>query len=1414
MRTKILIQVAKISLIVLLLLDTIAYSQCVNGAVRPADNFIVNTYSPRCNNGTDGELRFSNLYSTVGTNDFTNQQYSVRILNGPNGSSVYSIPLNSSNYTVTGLSAGVYTVDIIDQCGGNSADRVVTIQNPPANIPIINTNVVLKDKFTDTSLIGCGNVFKFRLKTMSGTTTGNVTYVFTNNLGASLTFINPIQQSANPNFTGFVIDINIPQDFFNGANLNYTGYNSCGAITGGVLELPVDQTIIFDTPKIVSVSNPVDQCLIGYDVKFFRINVVNPVQISVEELNNPGAIPLDINNQPIVAQQVNLTHLNATPLGGSTPVSLGLRFDVDYVITLVDACGLTYQKNIKQESVPFAPQISCSNGASVIDYAGYFDDVTFLNFNELPISSLAVPPLTITFNSGPNTYSTQSGTGSQVTSSAIGYPFSTIITTPNVPSLLSNDGVKSFPAGTYNFTVTDACGKTSTFDYTATCLRNSAISHTMNYCGPITSMVQVMISIPAVLTNTYAAIYKSDGTVVISGIIGNGAPFNYSSANGGTLNVNLQNNETYYFRYGGMISQNALSQPDQLGGVNGLPRLSGGYLYEYQFSVDLNPFYFTSIDACDTSVNMVATGGKAPYTYTLFDVAGTTQLTSYQSSSSFTGLVPGTTYTAKAKDDCGREFTQQFYVYLAPNPTIASLVQPTCQSSIGAVTFGSLPANWSITEMNSGTVYTGTTATYTISNLQAGTYNYIFKDVNTNCANQIALPISIVAYTNCPIATNDVVLYSGGSVSTINATLNDIQGAQVNPTTIRLIAPSIATDLVFCSTGQVIGFEIPNEGGWAVDIVSGVVTFTPLVNFAGIPSNVSYNVKDFNGNVSNEAVISFDLLPIAVDDTSYYAVGTAVTINVVLNDTLGDVVNPQTVAFVAPTSPSGIVTTPLSMVVPGEGSWSIDAVSGAVTFVPQAGFYGTPTPKNYQVSDLQGNVSNQAVITLNSQCELEVTCPNFGITTVQCYTEIPTATTLTIAAFEQLGDNSGTIGDTSCGNVVITATNSDFTGCNSDVVRTYTISVYADTNLNGLKDVNENAVLSTITCAQVFHVNDTVAPVFSSVLPADVVVECNAIPAVETLQATDNCGVVTVVSQDQMVLGTCNNSYAIVRSWIATDDCGNSVSHVQNITVQDTTSPVFTFNVPSELTIENGEAIPTYTVTAIDNCGVATISYEEETIQGSCSGNYEIVRYWTATDSCGNAEMISQVITIVDTTAPVFSENLQEVIYVDCGSIPVAPQLNATDTTSEVTITFEETKEQGDCVSMSRIIRKWTAEDACGNSSTFTQVLNMACEITIFNALTPNNDGKNDVFYLEGIECYPNNSVEIFNRYGAKIFEVKGYDNVSNVFTGKSGAEWNVSGDVLPTGTYFYIIKYDFVIENLGERKDVQKTGYLYVNNN
>jgi gliding motility-associated-like protein len=76
--------------------------------------------------------------------------------------------------------------------------------------------------------------------------------------------------------------------------------------------------------------------------------------------------------------------------------------------------------------------------------------------------------------------------------------------------------------------------------------------------------------------------------------------------------------------------------------------------------------------------------------------------------------------------------------------------------------------------------------------------------------------------------------------------------------------------------------------------------------------------------------------------------------------------------------------------------------------------------------------------------------------------------------------------------------------------------------------------------------------------------------------------------------------------------------------------------------------------------------------------------------------------------------------------------------------------------------------------------------VFVYNAVSPNNDGLNDFMRIDNIESFPENKVTLFNRWGDKVFEMTGYDNVKNVFSGQK----NVGGDgEVPAGTYFYTIE-------------------------
>ena len=192
--------------------------------------------------------------------------------------------------------------------------------------------------------------------------------------------------------------------------------------------------------------------------------------------------------------------------------------------------------------------------------------------------------------------------------------------------------------------------------------------------------------------------------------------------------------------------------------------------------------------------------------------------------------------------------------------------------------------------------------------------------------------------------------------------------------------------------------------------------------------------------------------------------------------------------------------------------------------------------------------------------------------------------------------------------------------------------------------------------------------------------------------------------------GECQNSYTIVRTWTATDECGNSTSYVQTITVQDTTAPFFDGEVlPQDITVDC-DAIPEADyLSATDNCSSSsdgiTIDFTEVRTDGNCPNNYTLTRTWTATDECGNSTSHVQTVTVQDTTKPIFVEALPNEITVNCDDVPSAETLTATDNCSQINVTYSEVRTEGDCPNNYTLTRTWTATDECGNSTSHVQTI-------------------------------------------------------------------------------------------------------------
>lgn len=95
---------------------------------------------------------------------------------------------------------------------------------------------------------------------------------------------------------------------------------------------------------------------------------------------------------------------------------------------------------------------------------------------------------------------------------------------------------------------------------------------------------------------------------------------------------------------------------------------------------------------------------------------------------------------------------------------------------------------------------------------------------------------------------------------------------------------------------------------------------------------------------------------------------------------------------------------------------------------------------------------------------------------------------------------------------------------------------------------------------------------------------------------------------------------------------------------------------------------------------------------------------------------------------------------------------------------------------------RFTVEDenGCINSDSVTVTVEDHFKIIISNVVTPDGNGKNDYWHIENIENYPDADVFVFDRWGKTILHTKNYQNN---WQGRNG-----NNDILPDGTYYYII--------------------------
>ena len=194
---------------------------------------------------------------------------------------------------------------------------------------------------------------------------------------------------------------------------------------------------------------------------------------------------------------------------------------------------------------------------------------------------------------------------------------------------------------------------------------------------------------------------------------------------------------------------------------------------------------------------------------------------------------------------------------------------------------------------------------------------------------------------------------------------------------------------------------------------------------------------------------------------------------------------------------------------------------------------------------------------------------------------------------------------------------------------------------------------------------------------------------------------------------------AYLRTYTATDDCGNVSTAEQIITLVDDVAPVIEMEAADE-TVEcdgmgNMAALNAWLdsnggASATDNCSNIEWSNDFEALSDDCGATGSVTVIFTATDDCDNASSTSATFTIEDTTAPDMTAASDETVQ--CDGMGNVEALNAwlanyggataSDVCGNVTWSSNYEGLSDDCGATGSATVTFTATDDCGNASSTT----------------------------------------------------------------------------------------------------------------
>lgn len=384
-------------------------------------------------------------------------------------------------------------------------------------------------------------------------------------------------------------------------------------------------------------------------------------------------------------------------------------------------------------------------------------------------------------------------------------------------------------------------------------------------------------------------------------------------------------------------------------------------------------------------------------------------------------------------------------------------------------------------------------------------------------------------------ASSSDLSYNGISINNVVANITD-NDFPVNP------CPTLTTSVTNTSCGL-------NNGEIVLNVNGGIGPFTYSWNNGA-------STKDISGLASGNYSVTVTSLSCTAGVTISAMVASSTNPNPTLSTSVTNAACNQNNGQIILTTTGG--TMPFSYL------WSNGSINKDLLNVASGTYMVTVTSIG---SGCAGSTATATVGTISDSQPPMIACPS--VAPVSCSSQVPAPNPGSVIA----SDNC-----TNPPNVIFISDGISNQICANKytITRTYQAS---------------DAAGNTSLCTHLINVNDVVQPNFTtSPLPADITISCSAtVPQPATLTASDNCGgSVTVTFMQTTSAGSCISNQSITRTWTAIDNCNNSKTHMQVITIVDNTAPVFNPPLPANITISCDNIPSAGVLTATDNCSGIT----------------------------------------------------------------------------------------------------------------------------------------------------------------------------------------------------------------------------------